>query len=239
MSDEKFVFQSFLPYKNIIHGVSSQAFGSMKKEDGELDFDHLEAFRKSLRIGEKAVCMKQIHSGTVVVIEDATALRIPDTDGLITNKKQIPLALLTADCLPLLFYDPTKDGIGVAHAGYKGLLNDIIKHTIQKYVSIFKSDPQDIIVGIGPSIERDCYEVGEELVEKFQKKFPSFENIFVERNQKYYLDLRAIALQCLLKEGILKKHIEVMEMCTKDDPNLYSYRGGDSYKRFVSMISLV
>ncbi len=159
----------------------------------------------------------------------------------VTNNvvKNIPLAVLTADCLPILFYDPKKEAIGIAHAGYKGLLNHIIENTVACFASNFKSDPKDIVVGTGPSIERDCYEVGVDLIEKFQKEFPGFENIFAEKEKKYFLDLRTIAQQCLVKEGILRENIEFMDICTKCDPNFYSYRGGDKEQRFASIISLV
>ena len=233
-------FQSFLPFQNIVHGISSNRNGSMKRlDDKQIDRKAIQNFASSLGISDKVVCMKQIHSGTVAIVEDTEKLIIPETDGLVTKQKNISLAILTADCLPILLYDPEKEVIGVAHAGYKGLLNHVIEHTIQKFVSVFHSDPKDIIVGIGPSIERDCYEVGVELIEKFQEEFPSFEDIFTEKDQKFFLDLRGIALQCLLKEGIVKEHVEIMDICTKDDSNFYSYRDGDGDKRFVSLISLV
>jgi len=239
MTDQKYQFKSFLPYEQIVHGISSKSDSSMKREDdGQIDREALGNFVKQLDITTDVVCMKQIHSGDVAVVEDAEKLIIFETDGLITQKKQIPLGVLTADCLPILFYDTKKEAIGAAHAGYKGLLNHVIEHTIQKFVSVFQSDPKDILVGIGPSIERDCYEVGMDLVEKFQEEFPSFDDIFIEKDQKFFLDLRGIAFQCLLKEGILQEHVEIMDICTKDDSNFYSYRGGDGDKRFVSIISL-
>jgi len=240
MMDGKYVFDSFLQFPNIIHGISSKKDGSMKREDDkQIDREALSKFAKSVGITTDIVCMKQIHGGTVSLVENTQKLVIPETDSLITDKKNIPLAVLTADCLPIMFYDPTREAIGLAHAGYQGLLNHVIENTIHSLAANFKSRPHDIIVGIGPCIERNCYEVGEELIETFQKTFPSFENIFVEKKGKYYLDLRTIAEQALRKEDILKKHIEVMDICTKCDPNFYSYRGGDGDKRFVSLISLI
>ena len=240
MKDEKYQFHSFLRYNGVVHGISSKTFGSMKNnETKEVDRDALTEFAKTIGITDKIVCMLQIHSGTVAVIENADNLRIADTDSLITNKTHLPLAVLTADCLPVLFYDPKKEVIGVAHAGYRGLLNNIIAHTIKRLITDFESDPKDIIVGIGPGIERDCYEVKVELVEEFQEKFPSFEDIFVEKDQKYFLDLKSIARQSLREEGILADNIEIMDVCTKHDENFYSYRRGDGDKRFVSVISLV
>lgn len=239
MRNEKYQFTNLLQYKNIIYGISTRTFGSMKNEDGSLDCDNLEAYRKSLGIKEKAVLMNQIHGGTVAIVKDGKVEQVSETDGLVTNKKSIPLAVRTADCLPIMFYDPVKEVIGIAHAGYRGLLNHIIENTITHLVAHFNCNPKDILVGIGPSIETKCYEVGKEVIEKFEKTFPEFENRYVSKEGKFYLNLRGIAQQCLIKKGILKEQIEVMDVCTKCDPNFYSYRGGDKNGRFVSMISLV
>jgi purine-nucleoside/S-methyl-5'-thioadenosine phosphorylase / adenosine deaminase len=238
--NQVYQFENLTRYASIVHGISSMAFGSMKDEASkQIDRDRLKKFGKVIGIRDEIVCMKQIHSGNVSVVAEDKALRIPDTDSLVTNKLHIPLAVLTADCLPILLYDPKNGVVALAHAGYKGLLSHVIEHTVEIMNSQFKSEPKDIIVGIGPGIERDCYEVSVALIEKFQETFPGFENIFVEKNQKYFLDLVGIARQTLEKEGLLKEHIEVMNICTKCDPNFYSYRGGDGDKRFTSVISLI
>jgi YfiH family protein len=240
MINEKYQFHSLLSYRGIVHGISSESFMSMKRlDDNEVDKKALFNFEKTLDILDPIVTMKQIHGGVVAKIDNLKTTRIADTDGMITDRYYVPLAVLTADCLPLLFYDPKKEVIAVAHAGYKGLLNDIIKNIIRRFVSDFNSNPEDIIVGIGPGIERDCYEVGKERIGEFQKAFPQFKNIFVEHEGKFYLDLRRIAQQCLVKEDILEEHIEIMNICTKCDPNFYSYRRGDKEKRFASVISLI
>jgi len=240
MKNQQYQFESFSNFENIKYGISTREFGSMKNiETKEPDSEALTKFAKTIGITEPIVGMKQIHSGNVSIIENTDILGILDTDGLVTHKKHIPLAILTADCLPILLYDPKKEVIGVAHAGYKGLLHHIIENTVSTFVSSFKSDPKDIIVSIGPSIETTCYEVGEELIEKFQEEFPSLEDIFVERDQKYFLDLRGIARQNFVKVGILDEHIEIMDACTKDNKDFYSYRGDDGDNRFVSVISLV
>src|SRR5579862_3914794 len=239
MRDEKYTFKIFEKYKNIAHGISSKTFSSMKKDQQELDRENLSLFANSIAIAGDIVCMRQIHSGNVQIVEDVSELRFPQTDGLITNKKNLPLAVLAADCLPLLFYDPKKEVIGVAHAGYKGLLNHILENMVGRFVSDFKSDQKDIIVCIGPGIERDCYEAGKDRIEEFQNAFPQFTNMFIVHDSKFYLDLRSVAEQCLIKEGILEEHIEIMDICTKCDTNFYSYRRGDREQRFASIISLV
>lgn len=240
MAKDIYQFQNLLGYRTVVHGVSTKAFGSMKNiKDLQIDREKLNMFAQKIGVNSEIVCMKQIHSGNVMIVENNSILRIDDTDSLITNKRTTPLAVLTADCLPIMFYDPKKEVIGVAHAGYRGLLNHIIENTIEKLISQFECNPNDILVGIGPSIETLCYEVGEELIEEFQSEFPSVENIFVEKDQKFFLNLKTITQQILIKKGIVEENIENMDICTKCDPNFYSYRGGDGDKRFASIISLI
>ena len=239
MINEKYQFHNFLKYKNVLHGVSSKAFGSMKNQDTQkIDREALAKFAQSVGITGDIVCMGQVHSGKVEIVQNTSEVRFLEKDGLITNKKHVPLAVLTADCLPVLLYDPKKEVIAAAHAGYRGLLNHILENTIKHFVTDFKSDSKDILVGIGPAIETMCYEVGEDRIDEFKNVFPSFHNMYKEKDAKFYLDLIAIARQCLAKEGILEENIEAMNICTKCDPNFYSYRGGDA-GRLMSVISLV
>lgn len=240
MKNTKHQFNNFFTYPHTAQGISTKLDGSMKNvEDRQIDRDALTTFAQTVGIMDPIVCMQQVHSGTVAVIENAEKLRIPETDGLITNKKNIPLAVLTADCLPITLYDPKNEVIGIAHAGYRGLLHHIVENTVEIFTSKFDSNPKDIIVGIGPCIETMCYEVGKEVIEQFEEAFPKFQKIYIKKDGKFYLDLRSVALQCLMNEGILKEHIEVMNICTKSDDHFYSYRGGDGDKRFASVISLV
>lgn len=239
MPNNIYQFTNLLAYPQLHHGVSTKACGSMKKEDGSIDFAHLETLRNQLGITEREVTMQQIHSGNVVTVADTTHLRFAETDGLVTNQKGIPLTVLTADCLPILFFDPKKGVISVAHAGYRGLLRHIIEHTVDRMQKEFGSDPKDLVVGIGPSIETMCYEVGEEVIDEFESTYPLFENMFVEKEGKYFLNLREIAEQSLRATGIEKAHIEVANVCTKCDDRFYSYRGGDINKRFGSIIALI
>lgn len=238
MSNQIYKFNSFQTYDTVLHGVSTKKFGSMKNTNGSIDFNNIEIFKKSLGLTDKVVFMDQIHSGNVSIITDLQNEIISNVDGMVTNKKHIALAVLTADCLPLLFLDPEKQIIGVAHAGNKGLLNHVIENIISIFVSKFTSDPKDILVGIGPGIEKMCYEVGEDMIRNFELNYPTYKSMYIEKDGKFYLDLKYIAFQNLIKAGIPKNHVEIMDICTKCDQNFYSYRKGDINKRFASIISI-
>ena len=226
-------------YPQIKHAISTKSFGSIKKENGSLNFANLLKFAKSQKFPSMPIGMDQVHGTTVSMVENNRELVLPKTDGMVTSKKDLPLTIVTADCLPILFYDTKNAAIGVAHVGRKGLVAGIIPEIVSTMQSAYDSDPKDIIVGIGPSIQRDCYEVDETIVKEFEKTFPDFEGIFSKKDNRYYLDLRAAAMQSLQKEGILEKHIEISDVCTKCDERFYSYRRGDKMGRFASIISLV
>lgn len=201
---------------NILHGISTRKFGTMKNEDGSVNRRNLKNFLKSLNTPEDVVCMGQVHGSRVEVIDNIKQLLIDGTDGLITDQKNLSLCILTADCLPILFYDKKRIVIGVAHGGYKGLKAGIINNMLTKLQNEFNSNPDDIIVGVGPGIEKKCYEVGGEMI-----------------------DIRQIANEQLLSLGIKEENIKNIDHCTRcDSEKFYSYRGGDKTDRFATVISL-
>jgi YfiH family protein len=233
-------FEKFSSKEKIKHAISTKAFGSMKTHELKIDRTHLSKFCEAVGMNGPIVCMEQVHSGTVAVIKNPDETLIPKTDGMVTNQKNLTLSVITADCLPILLYDHRQHVIGVAHAGYKGLLRDIIHETIAAMKKEFGTQPNDLLVGIGPGIEERCYEVGEEVIDQFRAKgFNEANKVWSRQKGKTYLSIRKVALQYLLQEGILKENIEVSTLCTKCSDKLYSYRGGDKTGRFASVICLI
>ena len=140
-----------------------------------------------------------------------------DIDGLVTNVKGLVLSTFYADCVPLYFVDPKKQAIGLSHSGWKGTVGEIGRKTIETMEKEYGSKPEDILVGIAPSICRECYEVSEDVASEFMKIFPKEEwkKIMDDKdNGKYQLDLWEINKRILLRSGILKEHLYVTNMCT-------------------------
>lgn len=232
-------FNHLSSFPTISHGVSTKVYGTMKKEDGTIHHANVMKFANSADIKGVVVCMDQVHSGNVAVIENERELVIPKTDGMVTNKKNVVLGVMTADCLPLLFYDPVHEAVGVAHAGSKGLLKNIIGNTVQAFIKNFGTDPSDLVVAIGPSIEQQCYIVGKELIALYKTAFAAYNSVYIEGNGTFFLDLRSVTVQDLRRQGILKENIAVSPTCTKCSMDaFYSYRGGDRTDRFISLIRL-
>ncbi|MBW1859979.1 MAG: peptidoglycan editing factor PgeF [Deltaproteobacteria bacterium] len=178
---------------------------------------------------------KQIHDAHVKVVSKGLRGRgsvdydgaINGTDAMVTNVPNTCLVILLADCVPLLFYDPLKEVIGVAHAGWKGTLGFIAQATIKTLLEHFGSSTQDIFVGIGPSVGPCCYQVGQEVVSQIEQVFGTKQHLVINRSAdgKGYLDLWEANLKQLLDAGIPEENIETARTCTCHHPNVFfSYR---------------
>jgi len=184
---------------------------------------------------EKLVHMKQIHSDIVKIVdENDDFLHPPTCDALITNKKEIPLMVMVADCSPVLFYDPIQEVIAVAHAGRAGAFSNIVHNVVQSFRKDFHSKTQNILVSIGPAICQECYEVGKEIYLEAKKK--ELHYACKKQNDKYHLDIRAILQKQLLDEKILQNNIEITNICSFCHPLYYSYRENPQSGRFTALL---
>ena len=182
--------------------------------------------------------MKQIHSDIVHVVNDNDNFdNPPECDALITNKKNIPLMVMVADCSPILFYDNKQKVIAVAHAGRQGAFKNIVKNVIDAFVTEFKSDIEDIHVSVGASIGSCCYEVGSEIYE--EAKELDLEYAMQQRDGSFYLDVSKIIETQLLTCRIKKENIDMSKECTRCNSDKYfSYRAEPSCGRFAGVIKL-
>ncbi|MDR2904801.1 MAG: peptidoglycan editing factor PgeF [Helicobacteraceae bacterium] len=182
---------------------------------------------------EKIVFMNQIHSDLVVKI-DEFPIKTPECDALITDRARVALAVMTADCAPILFYDPARGAIGAAHAGWRGTRSFIAAKTALAMRENYGVNFADLRVGIAPAICGKCYEIGEEVAAKW-RELPSYLQAALNEN---HLDLQ-LANRLILREiGVLDENIETIAECTLENPALFSHRRANPSGRFVSLISL-
>lgn len=196
-----------------------------------IGWDQKNIFRdlsKVLQVPEdKIYRAKQVHGNEVLIIKDQDYkdVSLEEKDGLITNIKGIALATYHADCVPIYFHDPKKEVIGLAHAGWKGTLNNIAKSIVDGMTKEFGSNVEDIRAAIGPSIGLYCYEVGQDLVKLFSEKDPNKKDIIMEKDGKTYLDLWKVNEINLIELGIKENNIYHSGYCTScRTDKLYSYR---------------
>ena len=189
---------------------------------------------------EKIAMTNQIHQDEVHIINDYEPIP-KGIDGLITTISGPVLTTYYADCVPLLFLDPIKKVIANSHAGWRGTMQNIAKKTVDKMVAQFACRTQDILVGIGPSISVENFEVGKEIAEEFERNFPQItSHLYQKSKQKWHIDLVAINRQLLIEAGLLDKNLEIANLCTyENSQHFYSHRrDGSARGNMASMISL-
>ncbi len=179
--------------------------------------------------------LNQTHSTDVAIIESvAEAQEISDADAQVTALPNIALAVMTADCLPIIF--STLDGtmIAVAHGGWRGLCGGIIANTIEA----MQCQAKDLCVWLGPCISQDCFEVGEAVRTEFVESNRDHAIYFRPSGRydgKYYADLQGIATFQLKQLGV--KNITANKLCTYQNQELlYSYRRDGITGRMATVI---
>ena len=170
------------------------------------------------------VYTKQVHGNNIYILDKNVEFIPSENDGIISKLSNTKIWVLLADCNGIVLMG--KSWYGAIHAGRKWLKNDIIT----KAINILKEHDEDPLwmkVYIWPSIRQCCYQVGEEFLEYFNKKY------FTKRNGKTYLDMIAVAKDTLIDAWILPENIEINEYCTSCSWKFFSYRNNNNNQRFV------
>ena len=154
---------------------------------------------------KKIILLKQIHSNKFHFIDKDLKLKNYNFEGdaLITNKKGFPIAILTADCAPILIYDDSKKMIAAIHAGWKGVYKDIVKKVVEFMIKKGCS-PQNITAAIGPCISSNNYEVKEDFIKKFIRKDKKNIIFFKKTKCKSYFSLNKYIYFQLKSLGVKK-----------------------------------
>lgn len=224
-----YVFDIFQKEKGVNHLFTTKI--------GDCTGKPLDIVSKILEIPQSQIAVSsQVHKTSIAIVEDVEEYNKKDKstgiDGLITNKNGIALVTYYADCVPLYFLDRLNRVVGLAHAGWRGTVENIGSKMVHKMVEAYKSNPGNIIVGIGPSIGPCCYEIGNEVYKIFKQKFNFAEQIFILKNDKIYLDLWKANRLMLIDSGILDINISVSKLCTSCNiDKFYSYRKEEGTKR--------
>ncbi len=172
---------------------------------------------------------EQVHKNKAVWIEHDSELLKRGVDALLTRKTDLTLGVRVADCVPILLADERSGIIGTIHAGWRGTALDIAMKTIE-YMNI---RPQKTLVGIGPGICANCFEVGEEVARQFDTSVVRESD---EEEGKFFIDLAQANVIQLVEAGVPERNIEVMDLCTHEEEKLYSFRQGDREDRNIAFI---
>jgi len=233
---------------NSLGGKSKGIYQSLNCGPGSKDLSvnvkkNLEVVKKKISNSAKNIfLLNQIHSNKLVYIDYNYKLtKKPKADAVITNQKNLPIAVLTADCVPILIYDNKKRIVAAIHAGwkgaFKGIINKVIKFMVKKGCSL-----KNITAVIGPSISVKNYEVKDDFMKKFIKKDKKSLKYFKIENNKLYFDLSQYVYSQILQNKI--KNIETIKIDTFDIKNkffsarrAFSLKQND-YGRNISIIML-
>lgn len=222
-------------------GISKGIYASMNLSYARGDDKEAvdENFRRIAEIfgttPDRIVCSKQTHTTNVRLVTEEDCgkgvlypVDYDDVDGLITNVPGILLCTSYADCVPLYFADVKNKAIGLGHSGWRGTVCRMGEAMLKSMHDAFGTKPEDVIAAIGPSICRDCYEVGEEVAEVFRQSFPEEWRFLLSEGKeagKYQLDLWEANRRVLLGAGILSDHLAVTDICTCcNSEYLFSHR---------------
>ncbi len=246
-----FKFESFKKFKNIAHLVTTKegwVSGTKPRFTGDTESIYSE-FRKELAFScetdvKQFIFPRQTHSDRVVVVTSENyKSTIDDTDALITNEPGLFICVQTADCVPILLFDPQNKVVAAIHAGWKGTISKIAKKTVQQMTETFGCNPDDIVAGIGPSIHMHAYEVGPEVVAAVEASFSNYPALLKPsmNEGKAYFDLWEANQTVLMESGISEKNIELMGLCSFEQADLFysARRDGADTGRMVSGIKLV
>lgn len=232
-------------------GVSEGALASLNLgvHRGDKPANVLENYR---RLGEavgfdpkRTVFTKQIHSDIIerVGVSDCgRGLIVPvenGCDGLVTNEPEVVLTVFSADCTPILLYDPVAKAVGAVHAGWRGTAAAIAAKAVERMAAEFGSKPENIRAAIGPCISQCCFETDRDVPEAMLNAFgDAAKEAISETGSKYYVNLKALNALALTRAGV--RQIDIATECTACEPNrFWSHRRvGNARGSLAAMILL-
>lgn len=187
---------------------------------------------------ESVVNSRQVHKTDIAVVDAAMMAMSPkersahngDIDGLVTNVAGATLACYSADCCIVTIADPVNKAVGIAHAGWRGTVDKIAAKLLATMAENYGTDPGDVVCSLGPSICKDCFEVGADVVDAAREAFDEQAQraIFTAHDNgdgKYQFDIWEANAQVLMEAGVPREGIEQPNLCTCCNPDLlFSHR---------------
>ncbi len=231
-------FKSLLKYDDdIVHAIGYKNDYAIKENTTNKE-NYLNLCNELGIDYEKLFNIKQIHCDKYIFANLNTENN-QEYDASVTNIKNVPLLVKTADCMAILVYDYKNKYISAIHAGWKGVLNRITYKTIKDMIDEYNCDPKSLIICVSPCICCNCFEVDEDVKDMFDNVFDMKNYLTEKENNKYLIDLKSIVIDDMVSLGITKENITFSGYCTKcSDKGFYSYRKDNTEKRMASIIML-
>lgn len=258
-------FKKLNEYPELVHGiflrhggVSAGLYDSLNTRLAGHDiqsnvFENYNRICNCLNFDENKLCKgKQAHTDNVYHITDdivneynIRSLNDTEIDGYITSESNIFTVITTADCIPVIIYDPVRKVTANVHSGWKGTIKQIYLKAINKMINEFNCKVQDLIVCLGPSIGKCCFSSKEEsFKEQFIKVWPEQDKYIYYDEDKFHIDLKYLLKNDLINIGVKKENIIDANICTKcNNKDFYSYRvttqkGEEDYGTFGTVMGI-
>lgn len=217
--------------------LSSMNFAYNDYDDKENVYENYKIFCNATGIDiNKIVTTKQVHSNKVVKLDENHTFKsvsekgcdFPEVDGVVTNVKGATLFAFSADCSLIQIVDPINKAIGLCHSGWRGTVSKISQNAINMMQEYYNSNPNNLLVTIGPSICPECFEVEWDMISEARKGFSEkdYDKIYYQKNEtKYQFNLWEANRIVLKEAGVRESNIFMPNLCTKCNPDfLFSHR---------------
>lgn len=226
-------FQSslILQFEGVIHGFSSRAAGDMGQGR-----ENRKRFAHTLGLTKQVVFAEQVHGTRIGTTTKFSSDLIPGVDGLVSSA--LPVAIVSADCVPVLLVDAVSHVCAAVHSGWKGTLGNVVGHAVRSMVKA-GAKAGAVHSVIGPHIGACCYDVPEDRITLFQDRFGQNEKMVHQIRDKWYLDLGLINYRQLIEAGVSPGHIDAPPVCTSCQHNdFFSFRR-DTKQSFGKMMAVI
>jgi len=207
---------SFSPYDSLNMGHT------VGDDPAAVETNHQLLFRALGLTGQEIVNARQVHGDRVARVTAADrGTVIADTDALVSDSPGVTLLMRFADCVPLIYWAPKQGAFGLAHGGWRGSVQGIAAKTARAMSDMFGCRPDELRVGIGPSIGTCCYQVGPEVIAQVREAMPDYEGLFSKftADGRANLDLQQLNVRYLHRVGV--KQIQIVGLCTACRTDLF------------------
>ena len=229
---------------NRMGGVSSGSFSSLNCSFNKYDKNtnvkkNREIAKNFISEKKKIIFVNQIHSNKVIFISNDYKNEIYNADAMVSNRKDIILGILTADCAPIVVL--SKKNFGIIHAGWKGLISGIIENTFNEFVKRGEA-LENLKVFVGPHLKTKSFEIKNDFVELLSKKIPDYKNYILRKKNIMKFDFSSLILNII--RGFNIESVEISDEDTfSNNQKFFSYRfyskqGIKNCGRQISLVSI-
>jgi YfiH family protein len=227
----------------IIHAFTTRQNGLGERKNGLKLPDDWNALAETFGVSpDRVVTVNQVHGDAIVTVDSRNYQnsKSAQADAIITRVPDIAIGVETADCVPVLLFDPGSHAIAAVHAGWRSTVKKIVQKTVRKMHEEFGSDPARMIAAIGPAIGPECYEVDEPVMGPVREAFSFWQDVAKPRGTgRWSLDLVKLNALELAGAGLAQGNIHSLGFCTSCRKDLfYSFRAEGRTGRMLSAILL-